>query len=810
MRDRHDNVVVVCSIENLDPMGVHTGDSITVAPALTLTDREYQRMRDVGIDIIRAVGVDTGGCNIQFAINPDDGRLIVIEMNPRVSRSSALASKATGFPIAKIAARLAIGYTLDEIPNDITRETPASFEPTLDYIVVKVPRFAFEKFPHADADPHDDHEERRRGHGHRPQLPRGPAEGAAVPGEARRGVLVAGEPCRRRRRRAAGRHAGSARRPTVGGAAGAVGRRRHRRRARGEQHRPVVPRPDLPDQRACRRGACGGVPGPPHADAGQALRLLRPPARRAARASRGRGARAAPRARRAPGLQDRRHVRCGVRGTHAVPLLLVRRGDRGGAQRPRQGDHPGLGAEPHRPGHRVRLLVRARRAHPARRGLRDDHGQLQPRDRLDRLRHLRPAVLRAAHARGRARGRARRAAGGPPRRRHRPARRADPARPGAAAQGRRRADHRHEPRVDPPRGGARRVRPRPRRGRADRPEARHRPHLRGGAGHRRRRGLPGARAAELRARRPRHGDRLRRRDARRLPRPARRTSTPSTPCSSTASSTTPSRSTSTPSTTATELYLAGVMEHIEEAGIHSGDSACALPPITLGVEDIDRIRRSTLAIAEGVGVRGLLNVQYAMAGDVLYVLEANPRASRTVPFVSKATAVPVAKAAARVMVGQTIADLRAEGMLPAKGDGGTMPHGRRDLGQGGGAALRPLPRRRHRARSGDALDRRGHGHRRLVRHRLRQVAGGGVRRRTAHVGHRVRVPRQPRQARGDLPDQAARRPRVPHPGHGRHGGGAAAQRRARSRSCASSTRAAGPTASPRRSTRSWPATSSSS
>ena len=150
MRDRNDNVVVVCSIENLDPMGVHTGDSITVAPAITLTDREYQHMRDVAIDIIRAVGVDTGGCNIQFAVNPDDGRLIVIEMNPRVSRSSALASKATGFPIAKIAAKLAVGYTLDEIPNDITRETPASFEPTLDYIVVKVPRFAFEKFPQAD------------------------------------------------------------------------------------------------------------------------------------------------------------------------------------------------------------------------------------------------------------------------------------------------------------------------------------------------------------------------------------------------------------------------------------------------------------------------------------------------------------------------------------------------------------------------------------------------------------------------------------------------------------------------------------
>ncbi len=150
MRDHADNVVVVCSIENLDPMGVHTGDSITVAPALTLTDREYQRLRDIGIAIIREVGVDTGGCNIQFAVNPADGRIIVIEMNPRVSRSSALASKATGFPIAKIAAKMAIGYTLDEVPNDITRETPASFEPTLDYVVVKVPRFAFEKFPAAD------------------------------------------------------------------------------------------------------------------------------------------------------------------------------------------------------------------------------------------------------------------------------------------------------------------------------------------------------------------------------------------------------------------------------------------------------------------------------------------------------------------------------------------------------------------------------------------------------------------------------------------------------------------------------------
>ena len=150
MRDANDNVVVVCSIENFDPVGVHTGDSITVAPAMTLTDREYQKLRDISINIIREVGVDTGGCNIQFAVEPHTGRVVVIEMNPRVSRSSALASKATGFAIAKIATKLAVGYTLDEIPNDITRKTPASFEPTLDYVVVKVPRFAFEKFPAAD------------------------------------------------------------------------------------------------------------------------------------------------------------------------------------------------------------------------------------------------------------------------------------------------------------------------------------------------------------------------------------------------------------------------------------------------------------------------------------------------------------------------------------------------------------------------------------------------------------------------------------------------------------------------------------
>ncbi|PJB27987.1 carbamoyl-phosphate synthase large subunit, partial [Candidatus Desantisbacteria bacterium CG_4_9_14_3_um_filter_40_11] len=150
MRDKNDNVVIICSIENLDPMGVHTGDSITVAPAQTLSDKEYQLMRDAAIKVIREIGVETGGSNVQFAVNPSNGRMVVIEINPRVSRSSALASKATGFPIAKMAAKLAVGYTLDEIPNDITKKTPASFEPTIDYCVVKIPRFTFEKFSGAE------------------------------------------------------------------------------------------------------------------------------------------------------------------------------------------------------------------------------------------------------------------------------------------------------------------------------------------------------------------------------------------------------------------------------------------------------------------------------------------------------------------------------------------------------------------------------------------------------------------------------------------------------------------------------------
>ena len=180
MRDRADNVVIVCSIENVDPMGVHTGDSVTVAPQQTLTDRLYQRLRDQAIAVIRAVGVETGGSNVQFAVNPETEEILVIEMNPRVSRSSALASKATGFPIAKIAARLAVGYPLEEIDNDITGVTPACFEPTIDYVVVKWPRFAFEKFPGRRRDALHAHEVGRRGDGDRAHLRAGVRQGAAL------------------------------------------------------------------------------------------------------------------------------------------------------------------------------------------------------------------------------------------------------------------------------------------------------------------------------------------------------------------------------------------------------------------------------------------------------------------------------------------------------------------------------------------------------------------------------------------------------------------------------------------------------
>ena len=321
MRDRNDNVVIICSIENVDPMGVHTGDSVTVAPAQTLTDALYQELRDQAIRVIRAIGVETGGSNVQFGVDPESGEIVVIEMNPRVSRSSALASKATGFPIAKMAAKLAVGYALEEIPNDITRATPASFEPTIDYVVTKIPRFAFEKFPGATG--------RLSTHmqsvGEVMAIGRTFRESFAKALRSRE--LDADARAPRRRRGAAG---GASRRPAPSAstrcsrpsAAGSASRRSH--------ERCLVDRWFLRELRGARhRGRRHRGPG--------------------------------------PHLQVGRHLRRRVRGGDALLLLGARapapgrRRRLGGApRRARLGRHPRRRPQPDRPGDRVRLLLRAR------------------------------------------------------------------------------------------------------------------------------------------------------------------------------------------------------------------------------------------------------------------------------------------------------------------------------------------------------------------------------------------------------------------------------------------------------------------
>ena len=359
MRDRADNVVIVCSIENLDPMGVHTGDSVTVAPQMTLSDEAYQELRDAAAAIIRAVGVETGGSNIQFARSRETGELRVIEMNPRVSRSSALASKATGYPIAKVAAKLAVGYTLDEIPNDLTKTTPASFEPTLDYVVVKFPRFAFEKFPGADQTLGTQMksvgeamgigrtftEAFLKAHGSR-EL----EHGAPTPWASLDDLPEGLHPWFRAELERAHEE---------------IRERRHR----------------------CARSAPGGA-------------TTRSARRSASRASRCGSAVTSW----ASGPSFRRVDSCAGEVEAASNYFYSTWGEEDEAlTRGRQAArrHPRLGPEPHRPGDRVRLLLRARRADLPRARLRGGDGQLQPGDRLDRLRHLRPPLLRAALARRR-------------------------------------------------------------------------------------------------------------------------------------------------------------------------------------------------------------------------------------------------------------------------------------------------------------------------------------------------------------------------------------------------------------------------
>jgi carbamoyl-phosphate synthase large subunit len=671
MRDRSDNVVVVCSIENLDPMGVHTGDSITVAPALTLTDREYQRMRDVAIDIIRAVGVDTGGCNIQFAVNPLDGRLIVIEMNPRVSRSSALASKATGFPIAKIAARLAIGYTLDEIPNDITRETPASFEPTLDYIVVKVPRFAFEKFPQADPTLTTT----MKSVGEAMAIGRNFAEALqkalrslerddavfAWPAEVDLPALM--ESIRTP-------HDGRLREVQQALWAGATLEEVHEATAIDPWFLAQIQiindwAERLRDASELEPGLLREVKRQGFSDEQiAALRGLTPVQVRQLRHAAGIrpvyktvDTCAAEFAARTPYHYSSYDEESEVEPSEARKVVI-------------------LGSGPNRIGQGIEFDYSCVHASLTLReaGYETIMINCNPEtvstdyDTSDRL-YFEPLTLEdvlevvdAESASGQLAGVIVQLGGQTPLGLARGLQEAGVPIVGTSPE----AIHLAEDRAEFGALLTRAELPAPRFGTAfSFEEARDiaaeigypvlvRPsYVLGG------RGMEIVydesmlrdylvRAAEINPEHPVLVDRFLD-DAVEIDVDALYDGV--------------------------DLYLGGVMEHIEEAGIHSGDSACALPPVSLGPQEIERIRESTRALAEGIGVRGLLNVQYALAGGVLHVLEANPRASRTVPFVSKATAVPLAKAAARVMLGESIASLRDSGVLPAQGDGATLPPG---------------------------------------------------------------------------------------------------------------------------------------
>ena len=391
VRDKADNCIIVCSIENLDPMGVHTGDSITVAPAQTLTDKEYQIMRNASLAVLREIGVDTGGSNVQFAINPKDGRMVVIEMNPRVSRSSALASKATGFPIAKVAAKLAVGYTLDELRNDITGgATPASFEPTIDYVVTKIPRFAFEKFPQAD----DRLTTQMKSVGEVMAIGRtfqesfqkalrglevgvdGLNEKTQRPRSAREGTRRArprAHLVRRRRLRAGLDARRSATTLTQDRPAGSWRRSRRSSKIELELETQVARRAST-SRHAARAQAQGLLRPPPGAPA------ARPPTRRSASS--------ATRSACARSTSASTPARRSSPPTPPTCTRPTRKSARPSRPNSKKIMVLGGGPEPHRPGHRVRLLLRARGARAARGRLRDHHGQLQPGDRLDRLRHL--------------------------------------------------------------------------------------------------------------------------------------------------------------------------------------------------------------------------------------------------------------------------------------------------------------------------------------------------------------------------------------------------------------------------------------
>ncbi|MCS5518850.1 carbamoyl-phosphate synthase large subunit [Curtobacterium flaccumfaciens] len=705
MRDNYDNTVVICSIENVDPVGVHTGDSITVAPALTLTDREYQNMRNIGIDIIRRVGVDTGGCNIQFAVDPSNGRVIVIEMNPRVSRSSALASKATGFPIAKIAAKLAIGYRLDEIENDITKVTPASFEPTLDYVVVKTPRFAFEKFPAADAT--------------LTTTMKSVGEAMAI---GRNYATALQKSLRSLEKRGSSFHwdtpaaeldkdalLAKSSIPTDGRivtvqqalVAGATA---------DEVFEATKIDPWFIDQIVLINEVADEVRAAESLDA-DTLRWAKEHGFSDTQIASLRSSDAAPVSEQQ--VRDERHAQ-GIRPVFKTVDTCA-------------GEFPALtpyhyssydtetevvpsdrkkvvilGSGPNRIGQGVEFdysCVHASFALSAA-GFETIMINCNPEtvstdyDTSDRL-YFEPLtaedvleVIEAEAASGELVGVVVQLGGQTALGLAKPLEAAGIPILGTSPTAIDSAEERGQFSAILDAAGLLA----PRNGTAH--------DLASATTVAEEIGYPvlvrpsfvlGGRGMEILYDSPSLADYFDRMADQaiigpELPLLVDRFLDDAVEIDVDALF------------DGERLYIGGIMEHLEEAGIHSGDSACTLPPVGLGRAEIQGVVDATEKIARGIGVQGLLNVQFAIGAGVLYVLEANPRASRTVPFVSKALGIPLAKAASRIMTGTTVAELVAEGMLPER-DGAFVP------AQSPVAVKEAvLPFRRFRTREGQVVD----------------------------------------------------------------------------------------------------------
>ncbi len=670
MRDSSDNVVIVCSIENIDPMGVHTGDSITVAPALTLTDVEFQKLRNLSIDIIREVGVATGGCNIQFAVNPDDGRIIVIEMNPRVSRSSALASKATGFPIAKIATKLAIGYTLDEIKNDITQVTPASFEPTLDYIVVKAPRFAFEKF--ADADPRLTTTMKSVGEAM--------AIGRSFP-EALMKALRSLE-----RKEAIFQFPSDLSKIDKASLLNSMRIPTEYRLQQVQQamwagveideiygatkiDRWFLHQIDLINKRAKELSQPGEL-------SSAVLRSGKEMGFSDSQIAKLRGLTEED-VRKARHHANLRPVyktvdTCAAEFEAFTPYHYSSYEEETEVRARTKPAVIILGSGPNRIGQGIEFDYSCVHASFTLReaGFETVMINCNPEtvstdyDTSDRL-YFEPLtledVLEVVHAEtlaGPVLGVITQLGGQTPLGLAAGLKAAGVTILGTSPDAINLAEERGafgkvlaEQSLTAPEFGMA----------ASQMEA---------LGIAARIGYPvlvrpsfvlGGRGMEIVY------------DDASLSGFINRATdiTPDHPVLVDRFLDSAIEIDVDALYDGNELFLGGVMEHIEEAGIHSGDSACVLPAATITAAQQKSIREATLKIAQGVGVLGLINIQFAIAEDVLYVLEANPRASRTVPFVSKATGVPLAKAAARISLGATIAELKVEGVLPNSADGVT-------------------------------------------------------------------------------------------------------------------------------------------